>query len=445
MAENSLPEDEIGAHSNAAMTRAERTSIAPPVSEAWEARPSVMPQKPFGAASTDAPYYAKPCNERLASLPEALMKLADGGYSWEYEYMADQPAYALTLMEYANIYSFIHTHGIDPAAVRQVLSDASLMVHRKAFTEEEIGLLLGDDQAAVMAHFASPATIVMGEKGYCEKWMYDHTIEQWAAEGITPEMVIYAQEHYVNPLFTQEAAKAFSQKLYSFTSVLIPVKLGQWNAGDVKPDGSVAEDTEKSGVLLDVIEFCQYPDYPTGCESVSLYMLLNYYGIDVTVDEIYDLLPMGVQPYDDENGVRHGGNPEREFVGDPRSEYSYGVFNGPIAKVAERFMPGVRTKTGATVDEIKAILDTGNPVLAWYVSAPNRDIMHRWSWIDENGEMVCWPGGEHAVVVCGYDDTSITYRDPNAGTTVVIDDTAFDKSFTELGGRIVYCTVQSEK
>lgn len=194
--------------------------------------------------------------------------------------------------------------------------------------------------------------------------------------------------------------------------------------------------------MLDVIEFCQYPDYPTGCESVSLYMLLNYYGVDVKVDDIYDLLPMGAQPYDDESGVRHGANPEREFVGDPRSEYSYGVFNEPIAQVAEQFKPGVATKTGATIDEIKAILDTGNPVLAWYVSAPMRDIMYRWCWLDEKGEMVYWPGGEHAVVVCGYDDTSLTYRDPNAGTTVTIDYATFGKSFAELGGRIVYYTDQ---
>ena len=39
----------------------------------------------------------------------------------------------------------------------------------------------------------------------------------------------------------------------------------------------------------------------------------------------------------------------------------------------------------------------------------------------------------------------LTYRDPNAGTTVVIDDVTFAKSFTELGGRIVYYTIQSEK
>ena len=84
-------------------------------------------------------------------------------------------------------------------------------------------------------------------------------------------------------------------------------------------------------------------------------------------------------------------------------------------------------------------------MLAWYVSAPMRDIMYRWSWLDENGETVHWPGGEHAVVICGYDDDSITYRDPNAGTTVVIDDETFLKSFSELGGRIVYYTVQPEE
>ena len=447
MAEALLHEDVLADHLNAsaAMTRAELAGIAQPVSEAWAARHPAMPEKPFGTASANAPYYAKPSNERLASLPEALMQMAEGGYSGEYEYVADKPAYALTLMDYANIYSFIHTHELDQDALREVLSDANKMVHRRAFTEEEIDLLLGDDQAAAMAHFASPSTIMIGEKGYSEKWMYDHPIEQWEAEGITPEMVIAVQENYYNPLFTQKAAKAFSQKLYYFTGVLTPVRLKQWYPGEVKPDGSVAEDTEETGVMLDVIEFCQYPDYPTGCESVSLYMLLNYYGVDVNVDQIYDMLPMGAQPYDDENGVRHGANPEREFVGDPRSENSYGVFNEPIAQVAEHFMPGVKTKTGASIDEIKAILDTGNPVLAWYVSAPMRDIMYRWSWLDENGETVHWPGGEHAVVICGYNNTSITYRDPNAGTTVVIDDATFAKSFTELGGRIVYYHVQSDK
>lgn len=419
------------------LTRAELAQGAQSIWTAYEAQK--MPEKPFGEASTSAPYFAKPCNERLASLPEALMKMADGGYSWEYDYAAGKPAYALTLMDYANIYSFIHTHELDEAELRAVLSDGPQMVHRRAFTEEEIDLLLGDDQAAVMAHFASPSTIVIGEKGYSEKWIYDHPIWAWRMAGITPEMVAAVQPHYYNPLFTQEAADAFARKLYLYTGAVTPARWNQWKPGDRKPDGSLEEGTPSSKeVMLDVIEFCQYPDYPTGCESVSLYMLLNYYGTDVTVEQIYDLLPMGAQPYDDEQGVRHGANPEREFVGDPRSEYSYGVFHEPIAKVAEQFRPGVKTKKGAGIDDIRAVLDTGNPVLAWYVSAPMREIMYRWSWLDEKGETVSWPGGEHAVVICGYDDTSLTYRDPNAGTTVVIDFDTFEKSFSELGGRIVY-------
>ena len=394
---------------------------------------------PFGTASTTAPYYAKPCGERLAVLPEALMKMAEDGYTWEHGYTAGRPDYALTLMDYPNIYSFIHTHGLNPEAVRQVLSDADLMVHRRAFSKEEIDLLLGGDQAKAMAYFASPSTIVIGEKGYSEKWMYDHAASAWRGEGITPGMVLSVLPHYYNPLFVQKAADAFSRKLYWYTGTVTPVKWNQWKAGDIRPDGSVEEGRPAGkSVSLNVMEFCQYSDYPTGCESVSLYMLLNYYGVDVTVDRIIDLLPMGAQPYDGADGVRYGANPEREFVGDPRKEISYGVFNGPVAGVAERLLPGVKTKTGATVEEIRAILDTGNPVLAWYVSAPMRPIMYRWSWLDDRGETVHWPGGEHAVVICAYDDTSLTYRDPNSGTTVEIDYPTFERSFSEIGGRIIY-------
>ncbi len=394
---------------------------------------------PFGTASSTLPYYAKPCNERLASIPEGLMKLAEGGYIWEHSYVAGKPDYALTLMDYPNIYSFIHTHDLDADAVRQVLSDASLMVHRKAFTQEEIDLLLGDDQAKVMAHFASPSTIVLGEKGYSEKWMYDHASSTWKSEGITPGMVIETLPYYYNPLFVKKAADAFSRKLYNYTGMVVPVKWNQWNAGDIRPDGSREEEKipEKS-VMLDVMEFCQFSDYPTGCESVSLYMLLRFYNVEVTIDQILDLLPMGAQPYDTPSGIRYGGNPEREFVGDPRKEISYGVFNGPVAQVAEQILPGVKTKTGASLQEIRDILDSGNPVMAWYLSAPMRPVMYRWSWMDDRGEMVYWPGGEHAVVICGYADNTFIYRDPNAGTTVEIDPETFERGFAEMGRRIIY-------
>ena len=51
--------------------------------------------------------------------------------------------------------------------LRELLSDADRMVHRRAFAEEEIDLLLGDDQAAAMAHFASPGSpVIVPISGY---------------------------------------------------------------------------------------------------------------------------------------------------------------------------------------------------------------------------------------------------------------------------------------
>jgi len=43
--------------------------------------------------------------------------------------------------------------------------------------------------------------------------------------------------------------------------------------------------------------------YPTGCESVALTILLNYYGVDVSVKNVVDLLRKGDLPHS-ENGIR---------------------------------------------------------------------------------------------------------------------------------------------
>lgn len=191
-------------------------------------------------------------------------------------------------------------------------------------------------------------------------------------------------------------------------------------------------------IITGVIEYNQHPDYPTGCESVALYILLDYYNIDVTVDDIIAELPKGPVPYE-QNGVTYGANPEREFVGSPLDANSYGVFNQPIADVAEKFKSGVITKTGATVDDIVKIIDGGNPVMVWYVIDPDVKIEYRRSWIDyETGETVSWPAGEHAVVIYGHDRNNLFYSDPNTGSSCAISIKHFKYAFNSLGGRVVY-------
>ena len=191
-------------------------------------------------------------------------------------------------------------------------------------------------------------------------------------------------------------------------------------------------------VSLSVMTFSQHPDYPTGCESASLCMLLHYYDVNVAMEQIVDVLPKGPLPYSS-GGTLYGANPEREFVGNPKDSNSYGVYNRPIASTAVAFRSGVHTKQGASLAEVISLLNQGTPVMAWYCTNPDKGITYRRSWYDyETGEFIQWPSGEHAVVICGHDAEYITYRDPNTGGSRTMKQSVFQKVFDEMGGRILY-------
>ena len=196
-------------------------------------------------------------------------------------------------------------------------------------------------------------------------------------------------------------------------------------------------------VLLDVPIVSQHPEYPTGCESIALYMLLQYYGTDVTKEEIIEALPKGSIPYE-KAGKTYGTNPEREFVGDPRDDHSYGVYNQPICDTANLFRKGAITKTGATIEEVTQILDSGAPVIIWYTTNINREVIAGNTWLDEQtGEAVTWMKYEHAVVACGYKLNDLIINDPNTGTQRTIRFGDIMAAFDKLGGRIVYYPVNS--
>lgn len=158
----------------------------------------------------------------------------------------------------------------------------------------------------------------------------------------------------------------------------------------------------------------QYPNYPTGCESVALTMLLKYYGVSVTPDSVIKKLPKGKVPYQ-KNGKIYGGNPEVEFIGNPYSLNSYGVYEKPIAEVANKFKPGIKNITGTNFNKILEIVGTGKPVMVWtsmYLATPYIST----SWIYEpTGEKIYWKANEHAVVIIGYTKNQVIIADPIGG------------------------------
>lgn len=181
----------------------------------------------------------------------------------------------------------------------------------------------------------------------------------------------------------------------------------------------------------------QYPNYPTGCESVALTMLLKYYGVKVTPDNIIKSLPKGSKPYT-KAGVTYGGNPEVEFIGNPYSLHSYGVYEKPIAEVANKYKPGIKIATGTSFDKILKIVGAGTPVMVW--SSMNLETPYiSTSWIYKpTGERIYWKANEHAVIIIGYTTNKVIIADPIGGQIKYQSLSIFKERYNYYGKKALY-------
>ena len=155
------------------------------------------------------------------------------------------------------------------------------------------------------------------------------------------------------------------------------------------------------GAWVDVPCYSQYPELPTGCESVALTNLLNYYGFGLGKTIIADYyLPKG-----------SNGNFVTAFDGNPRR--SSGGLMGCVAPAitiaGNNFLraagSGKQAKdvSFSSISSIKNKLTCGQPVEMWnteWGSWPGGRYAARWY----NGHSYGLWGGNHAVVLKGYDD-----------------------------------------
>lgn len=200
----------------------------------------------------------------------------------------------------------------------------------------------------------------------------------------------------------------------------------------------VKENTEKNSFYISNVPFInQYPNYPTGCESVALTILLNYYGVAVTPDDIINKLPKGSVPIT-KDGKLYGGNPEVEFIGNPYSLNAYGVYEKPIANVASQYKSGIKIATGTSFEKILEVVKTGKPVMVWtsmYLAVP---YISR-SWIYEpTGETIYWKANEHAVVIIGYTEDKVIISDPIDGKAKYQSKSIFKERYNYYGKKALY-------
>ena len=176
--------------------------------------------------------------------------------------------------------------------------------------------------------------------------------------------------------------------------------------------------------ISDFPTFSQYPNYPNGCENVTL-------------DEIIEALPKGDAPYL-EDGTLYGGNPEIEFVGDPRNPDVYGVYQKPIQTVANKFKAGMVDYTGHSLDGVLNLVQNGIPVQVWIsINLIDTEIYNSWIY-KPTGEKINWLGNLHSVVIMGFSNHSVLVSDSFTGTIKRYDRTQFNKIHNLFGQRALY-------
>lgn len=181
----------------------------------------------------------------------------------------------------------------------------------------------------------------------------------------------------------------------------------------------------------------QYPKYQTGCESVALTMLLQYYGVNVTPDMIISKLKKGSVPYW-ENGVLYGGNPELEFVGNPYSKSSYGTYEKPMAEVANIFKGGVIAKSNFSFNEVINLVKNGTPVMVWTSMGLSLPYISS-SWIYKpTGETIEWKANEHAVVMIDATDSTVVIADSIGGKIKTYSRSTFESRYNYYGKKALY-------
>ncbi|MGN0451263.1 MAG: C39 family peptidase [Acutalibacteraceae bacterium] len=208
-----------------------------------------------------------------------------------------------------------------------------------------------------------------------------------------------------------------------------------------------AKESQKANIVKGVPVLSQFPEFPTGCESVSTVTVLKFYGENITAAKFVDeYLPKSADFYY-ESGKRYGPSPYDFFIGNPRTAASYGCMAPVIEKALCDYFGGserVKNTTGTELSELcSKYIDNGIPVIMW-ATINMIETNPKNSWYLRDGTRFSWPGNEHCLVLTGYDADSYYFNDPYAGKTVKYKKQTVKDRYAELGRQSVVILKKGE-
>lgn len=219
-----------------------------------------------------------------------------------------------------------------------------------------------------------------------------------------------------------------------------PARIGRSTAGGV--DRYRGAQPIKS-LVLDAPFLDQREEYPTGCESVSAVMALQYFGVEVGVEEFIDgYLPLGSAPYEDLSGRLVGCDPREAFPGDPRTEGGWGCYAPVIEKALNDLLSNrsdtsrltVENATGKTLPELcTEYVAKGIPVILWATMGMDPPEEYLSFFIEDTGEEFRWIYPMHCLLLIGWDEDGYFFNDPAAGKNQFYSREAAGRAYDGLG------------
>ena len=190
--------------------------------------------------------------------------------------------------------------------------------------------------------------------------------------------------------------------------------------------------------------------YPSGCESVSTVMLLQYMGFKITVEDFIDhYLPQGKFTFNKE-GELCATDPYTAFLGNPYDEGALGCYPNVIKKAVDKyFQEKKKTENYRVVDltgvslrhltqnyivnnqpvVIWATMFMASPVVTeqWTVKGADKDSPYK------DGDIFEWKANEHCMLLTGYDEDYYYLHDPLSDKETAYDKITFEDRFMQMG------------